>query len=181
MNAESVKKFPWASFSLLLVAYACLGWLLASPTLTNPAWLLPACQKTFDTLKPVLPLMGQPQGICSAVIKDHFLGAVVALSWVVIASIAFISPLTSLTRFIVRWFKSDTVAFLALCIAAGMIAFALLWLQLFLHIAAILASEALVRIDLQVLGLGKLQAFWILLLLSLVGLGIGWMIQLVLQ
>jgi hypothetical protein len=178
MNAESVRRFPWASFSLLLIAYACLGWLLANPAIANPAWFLPACQKTFDTFGQVLPLTGQAHSVCSALVKENFLGAAAALSWVVIASTAFISPLTSFNSFILRWFKSDTIAFLALCIIAGMVAFALLWLQLFLHVSAILASEALARLDLQTSGLSKLKAFWILLLLSLVGLLVGWSIRL---
>ena len=174
MNAESVRRFPLVSFSLLLVAYACLGWVLADPALADPAWLLPACHSMFGLLK----MTEQSQHVCGAVAKENLLGAVLALSWIVIASIAFMSPLTSFNRFIIRWFRSDTIAFLALCIIAGMITLVLFWLQLFLHISAILASEALARIDLQTLGLGKLQAFWILVLLSLVGLVLGWMVRL---
>lgn len=178
MNAVSVRRVPWVSFILLLVAYACLGWLLASPTLTNPTWLAPTCQKTFSVFKQLLSLTGQPKAFCGVVIRENLLGAMLAISWVVVASTIFISPLTSLNRFIVRWFKSDTVAFLALCVIAGMLTFILFWLQLFLHISAILASEALARIDLQALRLSKPQAFWILLLVSLVGLGIGWVTRL---
>lgn len=178
MNAASVRKFPWVSFCLLIIAYACLGWLLASPTLTNPAWLSPACQQTVAFIGHALSLTREPQAFCGVVVKENLLGAVLAFSWVVLASTLFISPLTSFNRFINRWFKSDTVAFLAVCVIAGMIAFILFWLQLFLHISAILACEALARIDLQTIGLNKSQAFWSLLLISLVGLGIGWVIRL---
>ncbi|XGV95162.1 MAG: hypothetical protein ACAF41_20735 [Leptolyngbya sp. BL-A-14] len=178
MNAESVRRVPWVSFFLLIVAYACLGWLLASPTLTNPAWLSPACQQTVAFTKHALLLGGESQTLCAIVVKENLLGAVLAFSWVVVASTLFISPLTSFNRFINRWFKSDTVAFLAVCVIAGMIAFILFWLQLFLHISAILACEALARIDLQTIGLSKAQAFWSLLLISLLGLGIGWVTRL---
>ncbi|PSB31716.1 hypothetical protein [Stenomitos frigidus] len=178
MNAELARKFPWVSFSLLIVAYACLGWLLANPALADPAWLLPTCIRTYAFWGHALPLTGQAQNVCDAVVKENLLGALLAFSWIVIASIAFMSPLTSFNRFIIRWFKSDTVAFLALCVIAGMITFILFWLQLFLHISAILASEALARLDLQTLGFSKLQAFWILIMLSLAGLALGWTLRL---
>lgn len=165
------------SFSLLLIAYACLGWFLANPVPSEPAWLLPTCLKTFDLFRLVLPV-DQAQTVCGAVMRENLLGAVLAFSWILLASLAFMSPLTSFKRFIVRWFKSDTVAFLALCVIAGMITFILFSLQLFLQISAILASEALVRIDLQTLGFSKLRAFWILVLLSVTGLTLGWVVRL---
>ncbi|MBW4469766.1 MAG: hypothetical protein KME45_05105 [Stenomitos rutilans HA7619-LM2] len=174
MNAESVKRVPWVSCALLLIAYGCFGWLVASPTLTNPTWLSPTCQGTFSALHHLLPLAIEPLAICRVIIRENLVGATLAIAWVVVASCLFISPLTSFNRFITRWFQSDTVAFLAVCVIAGLIVCILFWLQLFLHISTILASEALARIDLQTLGLSKLQAFWILVLLSLVGLGIGW-------
>ncbi|MBW4578717.1 MAG: hypothetical protein KME42_03975 [Tildeniella nuda ZEHNDER 1965/U140] len=177
MNAESARRFPWVSFSLLLIAYACLGWLLATPTLTDPVWILPTCHRTFDLFRQVLPA-DQSQNVCGVILRGNLFNAALALSWIVIASIAFMSPLTSFNRFINRWFKSDTVAFLALCIIAGMVAFILLWLQLALHISTILASEALARIDIQTLGFSQLQAFWILVLLSSTGLAIGWVVRL---
>ena len=177
MNAESARRFPWVSFSLLLIAYACLGWFLATPTETSPAWLLSSCHKTFDLLTHLLPTAVHTQNMCTVIAKDNLLDAMLALSWIVLASFAFMAPLTSFTHFVLRWFKSDTVAFLTLCIIAGMVTFVLFWLQLFLYIATILASEALVRIDLQALGFGKLQAFWTLVLLSTTGLALGWLIR----
>ncbi|MBW4692771.1 MAG: hypothetical protein KME27_13515 [Lyngbya sp. HA4199-MV5] len=122
----------------------------------------------------MLPLASAPEYICRIIVQENLVGAILAIAWVVVASCMFISPLTSFNRFITRWFQSDTVAFLALCVIAGLIACILFWLQLFLHISTILASEALARIDLQTLGLSKPHAFWILILLSLIGLGIGW-------
>ena len=177
MNAESTRRFPWVSFSLLLIAYACLGWLLADPTLTSPAWLLPSCHKAVDLFGHLLPLTHESQNVCSTIAKKNLLSVLLAFGWIVFASRAFMSPLTSFTRFIVRWFKSDTIAFLALCIIAGMVAFILFWLQLFLYISTILASEALARIDLQALRFDQFQAFWILVLLSTMGLALGWFLR----
>lgn len=178
MNTESEKQFPWVSFGLLLVAYASLGWLLASPDLTSPAWLASACYQTFDLARGTLSATVQPRSICRLIVKENLFGAALAFAWIIVASIAFRSPLTSFSRFIVRWFKSDTVAFLSLCVIAGMLTLILFWLKLFLHITTILASEALARIDLQTLGFSTAQAFWILVVLSSMGLGLGWVMRL---
>ncbi|XHX80120.1 MAG: hypothetical protein RBJ76_09395 [Stenomitos frigidus ULC029] len=179
MNTESEKQVPWVSFGLLLVAYSSLGWLLASPTLASPAWLASACYQTFDFARGTLWATVQPRSICRLLIKENLFGAALAFAWIVVASIAFRSPLTSFNRFIIRWFKSDTVAFLSLCVIAGMLTLVLFWLKLFLHIITILASEALARIDLQTLGFSMAQSFWILVILSSLGLGFGWVMRLV--
>ena len=178
MNTESEKQFPWVSFGLLLVAYASLGWLLASPDLTSPAWLASACYQTLELARGMLSATVQPRSICHLVVKENLLGAALAFAWIIVASIAFRSPLTSFSRFVAHWFKSDTVAFLSLCVMAGMLTLILFWLQLFLQITTILASEALARIDLQTLGFSTTQAFWILIVLSSIGLGLGWVMRL---
>ncbi len=93
---------------------------------------------------------------------------------------AFISPLTSFSSFISRWFKSDTVAFMTIVTIAGMAAVILYWLHVFLQILTILAADALARIDIQTAGLSGNQAFWILVLVSLTGLIAGWLLNVVL-
>ena len=178
MNTGSEKQFPWVSFSLLLVAYASLGWLLASPDLTSPAWLASACYQTFDLARGTLSATLQPRSICHLIVKENLVGAALAFAWIIVASVAFRSPLTSFSRFVAHWFKSDTVAFLSLCVVAGMLTLILFWLKLFLQITTILASEALARIDLQTLGFSTTQAFWILVVLSSIGLGLGWVVRL---
>ncbi|HEY9894397.1 MAG TPA: hypothetical protein V6D34_03140 [Candidatus Sericytochromatia bacterium] len=178
MNTGSEKQFPWVSFSLLLVAYASLGWLLASPDLTSPAWLASACYQTFDLARGTLSATMQPRSICRLIVKENLVGAALAFAWIIVASVAFRSPLTSFSRFVAHWFKSDTVAFLSLCVVAGMLTLILFWLKLFLQITTILASEALARIDLQTLGFSTTQAFWILVVLSSIGLGLGWVVRL---
>jgi hypothetical protein len=131
MNTESEKQFPWVSFSLLLVAYASLGWLLASPDLTSPAWLASACYQTFDLARGTLSATMQPRSICRLIVKENLVGAALAFAWIIVASVAFRSPLTSFSRFVAHWFKSDTVAFLSLCVVAGMLTLILFWLKLF--------------------------------------------------
>jgi hypothetical protein len=98
-----------------------------------------------------------------------------AVGWILLSSMVFISPITNFNTFISRWFSSDTVAFLTIFMIAGMAAVVLFWLHVFLQILTILAVDALARIDIQAAGLSGLQAFWLLALVSLVGLAGGWL------
>ncbi len=97
-----------------------------------------------------------------------------AVGWILLSSMIFISPITSFNAFISRWFQSDTVAFTTVFLVAALAAVILYWLHIFLQILTILAADALARIDIQYLGLTGAQAFWILTLTSFTGLAIGW-------
>jgi hypothetical protein len=112
--------------------------------------------------------------ICEAIVKYNLPAGVLAIGWIVVSSMAFISPLTSFSAFISRWFKSDTVAFATLFLLAAGAAIILYWLHIFLQILTILAVDILARIDIQYAGLTGVQAFWILTILSLTGLVLGW-------
>jgi hypothetical protein len=96
-----------------------------------------------------------------------------AVVWIVVAAIAFMNPLISFSRFISRWFQSDTIAFLAICTFAGMASMMLFWLHVFLQILTILTAETLARLDLQLSRVSSSQAFWVLLTVSLAGLASG--------
>jgi hypothetical protein len=97
-----------------------------------------------------------------------------ALAWVGVISAAFMHPLVGFSRFITRWFQSDTIAFLTIFALAGLATAILFLLRIFLYIFTILATESLARIDMQTLGYGEIRAFWILAMTSCIGLGIGW-------
>ncbi|MBD2019863.1 hypothetical protein H6F43_06630 [Leptolyngbya sp. FACHB-36] len=99
---------------------------------------------------------------------------VIAIGWIWIIAEAFMDPLTGFSLFLSRWFKSDTVAFLAICMVAGLAAVMLFWLHVFLHILTILATEALARLELQTAKFTRRQTFWMLTSVSLVGLVLGW-------
>lgn len=99
---------------------------------------------------------------------------ILAIAWIWFICSAFISPLANLSRFIARWFKSDTVAFLSIFMMAAIATIILFWLHIFLYILTIIATEALARVDVQSAGFGNWQAFIILLMVSLAGLWIGW-------
>ncbi len=111
---------------------------------------------------------------CAFMVRHNIQIGFLAIAWIFISAFAFIAPLTSFSRFISRWFKSDTVAFLAIFCMAALAAVILYWLHVALQILTILAAEALARIEIQMSGSSGLQAFWILTLVSLLGLSIGW-------
>lgn len=103
-----------------------------------------------------------------------------AVVWVCVISIAFMRPLVSFTQFITRWFKSDTVAFLSIFMMAGVASLLLFWLHIFLYILTILAAESLARIDMQTQGVAEIRVFWILATVSLLGLGVGYGLRMIL-
>lgn len=114
------------------------------------------------------------QTFCNAMNKYNLPAGVLAIGWVLISSLAFISPLTSFNNFIGHWFRSETVALGTVFLMAGLAAVVLYWLHIFLQILTILAVDILARIDIQYAGLTGIQAFWILTLISLTGLALGW-------
>ncbi len=142
----SLKKLPLLSLSLLLVAYISFGWFLSNPR--------------YPELKVYQMSISIPM--------------VFAIAWIWIICSAFISPLDNFNRFITRWFKSDTVAFMSIFMMAILATLILFWLHVFLHILTIIAAEALARVDVQTAGYKSWQAFVILLLVSLTGLFLGW-------
>ncbi|GAB4320053.1 MAG: hypothetical protein OHK0047_02450 [Leptolyngbyaceae cyanobacterium] len=115
--------------------------------------------------------------ICSIIVQHNVHIGLLAIGWILVSSLAFISPLTNFSSFISRWFKSDAVAFLTIVTIAGMAAVILYWLHVFLQIFTILAADALARIDIQAAGMSGIQAFWLLVLVSLTGLITGWLLN----
>ena len=168
MKPIAAKRIPWLSLLLLLVSYASFGWFLchyASPLVDS----LPKGISTREVFDRVLIQPALPKVILLATI-----GGIIFLS------LAFMQPLSNFTRFVDRWFKSDTVAFLTIAILAGLITVVLYWLQVFLFVATIAAAGALARIDLQTHRFSSLQSFWILSTFSLVGLIAGWTLRILL-
>jgi len=138
------------------------------PESTQPA--LPTMADSFSSNRQ-LPAVA---AVCDVMIQYKLPGILLAIVWICLASAAFMTPLTNFSRFVNRWFQSDAVAFLVICMIAGMAALMLFFLHVFLQILTILAAEALARIDIQVMGLNEFHAFWILMSVSLAGLLLGW-------
>uniref|UniRef100_A0A832H2T3 Uncharacterized protein n=1 Tax=Oscillatoriales cyanobacterium SpSt-402 TaxID=2282168 RepID=A0A832H2T3_9CYAN len=190
MASVNLKRFTWVSLTLLFICYTWFGWYL-SGLQAKPAWLRAACYRILSapTQQAVIQpaqafyLAEQPsqqawfsssQSVCNTIIERNLLAALLAIGWIFLSSMAFISPLTSFSSFLSHWFKSDTVAFMTLFMFASLAAVILYWLHIFLQILTILAVDVLARIDIQCLGLSGVQAFWILVSISLTGLAIGW-------
>lgn len=115
--------------------------------------------------------------LCKAVMNYNLPAGVLAIGWIVVSSLALISPLTNFSAFLTRWFTSDTVAFATIFLIAGLATVILYWMHIFLQITTILAVDTLARIDIQYAGLTGTQAFWILTLISFTGLVIGWTVN----
>lgn len=83
------------------------------------------------------------------------------------------APLTNSKKLIQQWFKSDVGAFMSIVLAALLAVVVVTWLHLFATGLVLFSAGALTRLDIQTSGFKKTQAFWILAVVSLIGLGIG--------
>ncbi len=157
----------------------------AVPTRPTPTEAAPSPESPAPAIAPSEAVQSAPEvpttdfsrSMCSSILKHNLPAGVLAVAWIVVSSLAFISPLTSFSAFISRCFQSDTVAMMTIFMVAGLAAVILYWLHIFLQILTILAVDILARIDIQYAGLTGIQAFWILTLVSLVGLVLGWTAQ----
>lgn len=146
-----------------------------SPVTATPAEPKRAIAPSISSNDPSHHARNRSHHICHTVVRHNLPVGLLAVGWILLSSMVFISPITNFNTFISRWFSSDTVAFLTIFMIAGMAAVVLFWLHVFLQILTILAVDALARIDIQAAGLSGLQAFWLLALVSLVGLAGGWL------
>jgi hypothetical protein len=89
-------------------------------------------------------------------------------------ALLYLHPLTDLSRFLKRWFSSDTVAFCALVGLAGFASILLNWFKLFMPAVLVLATEGVARLDLQACEFTELQAFVLLVVTTGLGLSMGW-------
>lgn len=132
-----VRKFPWLSASLLLIAYAIFSKLIIT---TSHLW--------------------------SSIISAAILGVFLALM--------LMSPLTNSEKILIKWFRSDTIAFLSLLMLAAFASILLNWFKIFVPVIMVLCSEALVRIDLQTAEFSYFASLAVLIIVTWMGLGLGW-------
>lgn len=105
----------------------------------------------------------------------HSMGAfAVAMVWSVLVAILLKDPFQGMRKILVKWFKSDTVAFSSILMFAALGSILLNWLKLFLPVFMILFAEFLVRLDLQTAEFNQSQSLVILIVIAWIGLGIGW-------
>ncbi len=100
------------------------------------------------------------------------LPATIILAFLISASVA--APLTNLEIVIVRWLRSDIFASFAIALAAFLTVIILNWIHFFSHVLILVSAASLARLDFQIFGLTDKTAFWILNIISLFGIGLGW-------
>ncbi|MBD1868228.1 hypothetical protein H6F93_18255 [Leptolyngbya sp. FACHB-671] len=76
-----------------------------------------------------------------------------------------------------RWLSSDTGYFTTVLSLAFLATTVLVWAHVFGYIITVIAAEVLARLDLQNRGFSRAQSLFILTLVSLTGLVIGWVVS----
>lgn len=84
------------------------------------------------------------------------------------------SPLTNSEKILTKWFRSDTIAFLSLLMLAAFASILLNWFKIFIPVIMVLCAEALVRIDLQTAEFSYFASLAVLIIVTWMGLGLGW-------
>ncbi|MFM7424368.1 MAG: hypothetical protein ACKO7W_05135 [Elainella sp.] len=79
-----------------------------------------------------------------------------------------------LKRFARLWLRSDVGYFTLIILGAISVTLSLVWFKTFGYFLALISAELLARLDLQNFGYSRLQALFILSLVSLAGLALGW-------
>ena len=82
--------------------------------------------------------------------------------------------LDGLKRFARIWLRSDVGYFTLILILAIGSTMALVWFRTFGYCLVLVSAELLARLDLQNAGYSRWQALVILMLVSWLGLGLGW-------
>jgi len=106
--------------------------------------------------------------------------AVGSLAWLVVAVMAVVQALflttwlDGLKRFSRLWLRSDVGYFTLILILALGSTMALVWFRTFGYCLVLVSAELLARLDLQNAGYSRWHALVILVLVSCLGLGLGW-------
>lgn len=104
-------------------------------------------------------------------------GWFLAIFGAVCVTIVITFPQFNIERQVTQWLRSATGTFIMLAISAALISVFLLWIHVFLKIIAILAANALVKLELRRNFFGHVQSFFLILIASLVGLSLGWLVH----
>lgn len=116
---------------------------------------------TYSTLGWVLSTFHEPWGVWVIIVVGSLLVA------------AFLSSPGVKFRDSSQLFKSDTRTFFFV-VAAAFLSVLILWmLHIFVHALVTISAAILVKLDAQKSRLSNRQTFWILVIVSLAGLGIG--------
>lgn len=105
--------------------------------------------------------------------KDPWFVWVIIIIGVLLLAGSLSSPWSKIRDDFARLFKSDNRAFFVAVVAAFLTVVIVSWLHVFAHAFVVTSAVLLVRLDVQTAGFTESQAFWILTIVSLVGLGLG--------
>ncbi len=139
-----IKKLPWPSLAILLIAYTSFAPFLPPPTLPS-----------------------------SASLKDQgfwILATLLALSFSALVT----APLRTVKENIIKSFQSDLGLFLCIVTLSFFSVIILARMHIFYRGFILICATALARLDLQTLGFTERQAFLILSTTSSLGLLLGW-------
>lgn len=83
------------------------------------------------------------------------------------------SPWAKITNTFARLFKSDTRAFFVIVLAAFLSVVIITWFHVFVQALVVVCASTLFKLDAQTARLSQRQTFWLMAILSLIGLGLG--------
>lgn len=153
-SIQRLKNFPLAALTLLLVTHGVLGWQLSA--LIGPFWADPI---SFASNSPTVLVW------IVVVIADLLLAKALSSSWSQRRS-EFISL-----------FRTDSRTFLVAVILAFLSVVVITWIYIFVHIFVVIAASMLVRLETQRVKWINRHIFWSLAIASILGLGLGAVVQ----
>lgn len=135
---------PFVSLSLLFITYGVFGWYWSGEVIVD---------RNLDPWREVL-------------------WSTLVFFSILIAAL-MTGPLHFLRSWILKWFKSDLRSFATIVTVSFLAVLLLVQIAIVANTMLLLSAMFLARLDLQTHQFGEWQAFWILALLSLTGLGAG--------
>lgn len=103
--------------------------------------------------------------------------------WLVVAIAVFslvgfwTTPWSNMANYSIFVFKSNLRTFALIILAAFLFFLMVAWFSVFLDSLVVIAAVILARIDFQLIGFSRKQAFWTLSIFSLIGLALGGFVQ----
>lgn len=108
--------------------------------------------------------------------REPVLAWVIIILGILLLAVLLSSPRSRFRR-ISQFFKSDTRTFFFIVVAA-FLSVVLLWmLHVFVHALIAISAATLVKLEAQAVSLTNRQTFWLIVIVSLVGLGLGSVLQ----
>jgi len=112
--------------------------------------------------------------LLTAIHNDPWVIWLAAAATVLLIAAALTSALPVVKDLVGFTLKSDLRAFTVVTVAAFLTVFIVTWFSEFTHALILMSAESLARLELQTSRFTQWQAFWILSIVSLAGLGLGW-------